>query len=157
VSSWSYDAASRVTANFLANGTQASYTYDNADRVLLLSNLTSSGTTLSSFNYTYSPVGNRSQVIEADGDVVSWTYDPTYQLTNEVRSGANSYNITYVYDAVGNRTLIVNNGARTTSTYNAANELATSQSSAGVTTNTYDGDGNLLTSLAPGSQTTTYI
>jgi RHS repeat-associated protein len=49
----------------------------------------------------------------------------------------------------------LNNGAPTTSTYNAANELVTSQASAGVTTNTYDGSGNLLTSLAPGIQWTT--
>ena len=47
--------------------------------------------------------------------------------------------------------LLLNNGAPTTSTYNAANELATSQTSAGVTTSTYDGDGNLLTSLGLGS------
>ncbi len=155
VSSWSYDAASRVTANLLANGTQASYTYDNANRLLLLANLTSGGTTLSSFNYTYNSVGDRTQVVEADGSVVSWSYDPTYQLTNEQRSGANAYNITYAYDGVGNRTLLLNGGAATTSTYNAANELATSQSSAGVTTFAYDGDGNLLTSQAPANQWTT--
>jgi RHS repeat-associated protein len=155
VSSWLYDAASRVTANLLANGTQASYTYDNANRILLLANLTSGGTTLSSFNYTYNPIGNRTQVVEADGDVVSWTYDPTYQLTNEQRSGANSYNISYTYDPVGNRTLMLKTGAPSTSTYNTANEMATIQSSAGVTTNTYDGDGNLLISLAPGNQWTT--
>ncbi|MFI5461267.1 MAG: RHS repeat-associated core domain-containing protein, partial [Isosphaerales bacterium] len=155
VTSWTYDAAGRVTANLLANGVQASSTYDNADRLLLLANLTSAGTTLSSFNYTYNSVGNRTQVVEASGDTVTWTYDPTYQLTNERRSGANSYNLTYAYDGVGNRTLMLNNGAPTTYTCNAANELATSQTSAGVTTSTYDGSGNLLTSLAPGNQLTT--
>jgi YD repeat-containing protein len=87
--------------------------------------------------------------------VVSWSYDPTYQLTNEKRSGPNNYNITYAYDAVGNRTLMVNGGASTTYAYNAANELATSQTSAGLTTYAFDGDGNMLTSLAPGNQLTT--
>ncbi len=86
VSSWTYDAASRVTANFLANGTQASYTYDGANHLLLLANLASGGTTLSSFNYTYNSVGNQTQAVEADGDVVTWSYDPAYQLTNEQRS-----------------------------------------------------------------------
>jgi RHS repeat-associated protein len=155
VSTWQYDAASRVTAILLANGTQASYTYDHADHLLLLANLTSGGTTLSSFNYTYNSIGNRTQVVEANSDVVSWTYDPTYQLTNEERSGANAYNITYVYDPVGNRTLLLNGGAATTSTYNAANELAASQTAAGTTTYAFDRTGNLLTSLAPGNQWTT--
>jgi RHS repeat-associated protein len=59
------------------------------------------------------------------------------------------------YDPVGNRTVLTNSGALTTNTYNAGNELVTSQASAGVTTSTYDGDGNLLTSLAPGNQLTT--
>jgi len=155
VTTWSYDAANRVTAQLLANGVRVSNTYDDADRLLLLANLTSTGTTLSSFNYAYNAAGNRSRVLEADGSVVSWNYDPTYQLTNEQRSGANSYNITYTYDAVGNRTVMVNNGVPTTYTYNAANELATNQGVAGVTTYTFDGCGNLLTSLAPGGQLTT--
>ncbi len=139
----------------MANGTLASNTYDNADQVLLLANLTSAGATLSSFNYAYNGVGNRTQVVEANGDVVTFGYDPTYQLTIERRSGANAYNNSYTYDPVGNRTLLLNNGAPTTSTYNAGNELATSQTSAGVTTSTYDGSGNLSTSLAPGNQRTT--
>jgi RHS repeat-associated protein len=155
VTSWVYDKASRVLAMQMANGTLASNTYDNANQLLLLANLTTSGTTLSSFNYTYNPVGNRTQVVEANGDVLTLSYDPTNQLTNEQRSGANSYNISYTYDPVGNRTVLTNSGALTTNTYNAGNELVTSQASAGVTTSTYDGDGNLLTSLAPGNQLTT--
>ena len=153
--SWSYDAASRVTQSLLANAVVVSNTYDAGNRLLLLANLSSSGTTLSSFNYTYNPVGNRTQVVEATGDVLTWSYDPTYQLTNERRSGANAYNITYAYDGVGNRTLLLNGGAATTSTYNAANELMTSQASAGVTSFAYDGNGNLLTTQAPGNQWTT--
>ena len=155
VTSWSYDNASRVTAQLLANGVRISNTYDNADRLLLLANLGAGGTTLSSFNYTYNPVSNRTEVIEVDGSVVTWSYDPTYQLTNEQRSGANAYNITYAYDAVGNRTLTVSSGARTTYTYNSANELATSQASAGITTYTFDSNGNSLTMIAPGNQLTT--
>ncbi len=97
VTSWSYDAASRITQQLLANGLMVSNVYDNADRQLLLANLGSGGTTLSSFAYAYSPSGNRTQVIDVDGSVVTWAYDPTHQLTNERRSGTNGYNITYVY------------------------------------------------------------
>ncbi len=153
--SWQYDAASRVTATLMANGTLASNTFDSADQVLLLANLTTGGTTLSSFNYKYNSVGNRTQVVEADGDVLTFSYDPTYQLINEARSGTNSYNISYTYDPVGSRTLSLNNGTPTTSTYNAGNELITCQTSMGVTTSTYDGGGNLLTCVAPGNEWTT--
>jgi RHS repeat-associated protein len=145
-----------VTAIQLANATRSSYSYDVGNNVLVLANITSTGTTLSSFIYSYNKANNRTQVVEVNGDVVSWTYDATYQLTNEHRSGANSYNITYSYDAVGNRLTLNSNGAITTSTYNAANELATSQTTSGVTTYSFDGSGNLLTSLAPGNQLTSY-
>jgi RHS repeat-associated protein len=153
--SFAYDANSRVTANFLANGVNASWSYDSAGQILLLANVNSTGTTLSNFNYTYNHVGNRTQVVEVDGSTVSWSYDPTYQLTNEQRSGANAYNITYSYDPVGNRLLLESSGAITTYAYNAANELATSQTSAGTTTYTFDGCGNQLITQAPGNQLTT--
>ena len=52
------------------------------------------------------------------------------------------------------RSLLIT-ACRTTNTYNAGNELATSQDSLGVTTSTFDGSGNLLTSQAPGNQSTT--
>ena len=139
-----------MTAQALANGVLVSNTYDNADRLLLLANLGAGGTTLSSFGYTYNPVNNRTKVVEVDGSVVTWSYDPTYQLTIEQRGGPNSYNISYAYDGVGNRTLMVNGGAATTYVYNSANELATSQTSAGITTYTFDADGNLLTAVASG-------
>ena len=139
----------------MANGTLASSTYDNADQLLILANRTTGGTTLSSFNYTYNAVGNRTRILEANGDVLTLSYDQTSQLINEMRSGADAYNISYSYDGVGNRTLLLNSGVATTSTYNAGNELVISQNSAGVTTNAYDGDGNLLTSLAPGNHLTT--
>ena len=144
VTSWSYDAASRVTRQLLANGVAVSNIYDNADRQLLLANLGSGGTTLSSFAYTYNPVGNRTQVVEVDGSVVTWSYDPTYQLTNEQRSGANElqYHVRLRRRRQSNARCS-DSGAPTTYTYNAANELATSQASAGVTTYTFDGDGNL--------------
>jgi hypothetical protein len=48
----------------MANGTLASNTYDNANQLLLVANLTTSGTTLSSFNYKYDPAGNRTQIVE---------------------------------------------------------------------------------------------
>jgi len=47
--------------NRLANGTRASYSYDAADQVLRLANVTSAATTISSFAYLYDPAGNRTR------------------------------------------------------------------------------------------------
>jgi len=152
---WSYDAASRVTSIQFANTTRASYLYDNANRLLRVANVSSPSTTLSGFSYALDSVGNRLRVVESTGYRVTWTYDNTYQLKNEQRSGSNSYNITYTYDSVGNRLVLINGGVRTTSTYNAANELTKSQATAGVTTTTYDANGNLLLSTNPSNQRTT--
>ena len=99
-----------------------------------MANLSSTSTTLSSFSYALDAVGNRLRVVESTGNRVTWSYDKTYQLKNEQRSGSNSYNITYTYDPVGNRLVVINGGVRTTSTYDAANELTKSQVVAGITT-----------------------
>jgi len=153
---WAYDAAGRVTSQLLANGTRASYTYDDADRIVVLANIRSSGTTISSFEYSYDAVGNRMGVVEANGDRVTWTYDNTYQLTRERRSGANACDITYTYDAAGNRLTKEESGVVTTYAYDAANELLTSEDGSGVTTYTYDAAGNLAASVNPSEEATTY-
>ena len=71
----------------------ASNTYDTADQLLLwrTSRLRDN---VFELQLRIEPSRNRTQVLEADGDVVT-SIDPTYQLTNEAE-GANSYNISYV-------------------------------------------------------------
>jgi len=81
-----------VVCEELGNGTRASYTYDDTNRIVVLANIRSSGTTISSFEYSYDGVGNRMGVVEANGDRVTWTYDSTYQLTRERRWGTNTCN-----------------------------------------------------------------
>jgi RHS repeat-associated protein len=151
---YQYDAVSRATTQILGNGAQARSTFDAAGNLTELRNVQSDGTVLSSFAYTCDAVGNRTQVVEANGDVVSWSYDNTYQLTNERRSGANAYNVTYTYDAVGNRTVKEDSGARTTYTYNAGNELVTEQSPTAPTSYTYDANGNTTVKNEAGTRTT---
>ena len=63
-----------------------------------LSNRTSGGAVLSSFDYSYDNVGNRTGLVEANGNRVTWSYDNTDQLTRERRSG-----IVGVGDVVGDQ------------------------------------------------------
>src|SRR5207244_536967 len=90
---WSYDNADRVLAERLANGVRASYTWNDADQLTRLVNITGAGTTISSFAYRVDSVGSRQGVTESDGTRVTWSYDKSYQLTHEQRSGTNSYHV----------------------------------------------------------------
>ena len=81
---------------------------------------------------------------------MTWTYDRTYQLTRERRSGANTFDVTHTYDPAGNRLTMVDGGAQTKYTYDAADQLTRSLSFGGgkigllsITTFAYDGSGNL--------------
>jgi RHS repeat-associated protein len=148
--------ASRVTVQKLANGARASYSYDDANQLLRLANLSSAGTTLSSFAYVYNAVGNRTRVVEGNGDRVTWSYDNAYQLTREVRSGAKGYAVTCTYDAAGNRLTRTDGGARTTYLLDAANQIRRAQAGAGITTYVFDACGNLATLVDPSSHRTSY-
>jgi RHS repeat-associated protein len=155
ITSFQYDNASRRTVQLLANGTRASYLYDNADQLKRLANIKSDGTTISSFDYALDGEGNRTRVLEANGDRVTWLYDKTNQLLREIRSGANSYAITHVFDIVGNQTLKIDSGARTTSTFDAANQIINQIDNTGRTTFTFDANGNQSVTLTPIATRTT--
>lgn len=66
--SYAYDDAGRRTLKKLAHGTRASYTHDAADNLTKLYNLKSDGSVISSFEYQCDSVGNRMNVLEANGD-----------------------------------------------------------------------------------------
>jgi RHS repeat-associated protein len=154
--SWSYDANGRLTLQRLSNLVRVSMAYDAADRLLRLANITSTGTTITSFRDTWDGAGNRLARTEADGTLVTWSYDATYQLTRERRSGANSYDTTYSYDAAGNRRVKLDNAVRTTYTCDAANQLTKYVDNTGTTTFTYDATGNQrLQIVSAGGGTTT--
>ncbi len=140
--SFVYDNAGRRTVKKLANGTSASFTYDAASNLTNLHNLKSDNSVISSFDYRYNEVNNRTAIGEANGDRITWTYDNASQLTSEHRSGANAYSNTFVYDPVGNRLVLNEDATRTTTVFDAANQIEYSQATAGRTTYTFDADGN---------------
>ena len=95
----------------------------------------------------YDAVGNRLSVLELDGSAVAYAYDPAYELTNEQRSGTTPYNTTFVYDGMGNRLVQNNTGVLTTSAFNPANELLSSQIT--VSSTFYQIDCGSGTAVAP--------
>ncbi len=61
--SYTYSAVNRLLTTSLPNGVTSTYTSDDAGRVLNITHATATDT-LSSFSYTYDPVGNRTQAVE---------------------------------------------------------------------------------------------
>ncbi|MEQ9586804.1 MAG: RHS repeat-associated core domain-containing protein, partial [Parvibaculaceae bacterium] len=155
--SFAYDEAGRRTLKKLANGTRASYTYDAASNLTNLHNLKSDNSVISSFDYRYNDINNRMAVGEANGDRVTWTYDNTSQVTSEHRSGAHAYRNTFVYDSVGNRLILNEDGNRTTTVFDAVNQIEHSEAAAGRTTYTFDADGNQQVVEQPDNYRTTNV
>jgi uncharacterized protein RhaS with RHS repeats len=87
---------------------------------------------------------------------VTWTYDDTYQLTRDRRSGVDAYDTTNIYDPAGNRLVKIADGARSTSTFDAANQLQTVVDATGTTSYTFDEDGNQQIVEEPNGDRSTY-
>src|SRR5208282_116309 len=105
-----------ITTNFYPNGQQTVFSYysiTNDDRLQQIQNLTPAGQNLSSFGYTYDPVGNITNWTEqADANtptVQVIQYDPVNELLNSTAfsntvAGALLKQYAYSYDLAGNRT-----------------------------------------------------
>jgi hypothetical protein len=117
----------------------------------------SDGNYVSRYDYAYDNTINKTRVIEANGDRVTWSYDNAYQLTRERRSGANAYDTTYSYDASQNRRVMIDSNARTTYTRDVANQLNWVQDATGRTTFAYDSNGNQTVQIVPALTRTTNV
>ncbi|WP_293313893.1 putative Ig domain-containing protein [Microcoleus sp. PH2017_08_TRC_O_A] len=99
-----YDAAGNLSRTELPNGVEEVRTYDELNRLKLLT-YQRNNVTLQSFDYTLDPVGHRKVVTEQNGRKVEYEYDDLYRLTQETITDSVNGNrtISYSYDAVGNR------------------------------------------------------
>lgn len=149
-----YDPVGRITTMAHGNGTIAETGYNAAGWVTAVRNLTSARAVISVYTYSYDNIGNRIQVLEATGDVVTWSYDEDYQLTEERRSGTNPYDIAYSYDGVGNRLTSFNGAVTITYSYDEADQLSYHYDPSTRTTYSYDANGNTTVINAAGSLTT---
>jgi RHS repeat-associated protein len=137
------NAAGQVTAVNYPNGTRTVVSYHASGRKARIEHQAPDHTILSSYDYTYDAIGNRTRVVEASGRQVDYTYDTESRLTAEVitpAAGGASRTIAYTYDALGNRLTRDDNGTLTTYTYDENCRLL----SDGVTTYTYDAAGRLI-------------
>jgi RHS repeat-associated protein len=157
VSRYGYDEVGNRKTLSYPNGVVATYAYDNLNRLTNLTNATGT-TVLSAFTYTLGPTGNRTQVVEANGRVVGYSYDDDYQLTVEAITDPGNQSplvLAYSYDSAGNRltkTQINPNGSQQVTTYHYDNNdrLNEEDATSGVTTYSYDNDGSTTQMSSPG-------
>ena len=105
---------------------------------------------MAQYEYTLGAAGERTKVKELDR-TVEYTYDALYRLTGEKITAADKTvtEYTYAYDKVSNRILKTENGAKTTYTYNALNQLVKEND----TVYKYDDAGNLVSTTSSGKST----
>jgi RHS repeat-associated protein len=151
VSSYSYDDAGNRGTVAYPNGTVASYTYDDLNRLTNLANKKSDTSVISSYGYTLGASGNRTNVIEQDGRTVGYNYDDLYRLTAEniIDPAHGNRSIGYLYDNVGNRQTKTDatpaSTATTSYTYDDNDRLlseSTVDSVTGTTSTAYGYDNN---------------
>ena len=120
VTTFQYDADSRLIRKNLANGTYTTYSYNNRGFLTGIYNYKSNGALIAYATYTYDAEGNRLSMTTPEG-TYTYTYDAIYRLTGEANPIGGNYS--YTYDAVGNRTSMTYNGITTNCTYDAGNKL----------------------------------
>ncbi len=96
-----YDANGQLTQMTDPNGLRTSYTYDARGRVKTITRTPLSGSAAIT-QYSYTPWGDVSQVIDPDGVVLDYQYDAAHDLRFIVDAAGNY--IHYTYDLKGNRT-----------------------------------------------------
>jgi RHS repeat-associated protein len=158
-----YDPLSREIRRIMTNGLVTGHVYDTVGNESLLQQTTAAGTMITGYTATYDAVGNRLTVLEVDGTVTTYAYDPTYQMTSEQRSGTVSIAVSYTYDPLGNpltsnmkysTTDVIHPETETSYEYNAANALILLTTNGVQTARTYDANGNLAQENANGSLAT---
>lgn len=144
---YEYDENGNRSAVRYANGIVITYKYDEVNRLISEKALDKQGGLVAQYEYTLGAAGERTNVKELDR-TVEYTYDALYRLTGEKITTADGTvtEYTYAYDNVSNRILKTENGANTTYTYNAINQLVKEND----TVYKYDDAGNLVSTTSSG-------
>ncbi len=122
---YTYDPGSRLLTAADADAA-LSYAYDALNRVVTaVTDPTAGAWPTSTVRYGYDRAGNRTVLAAPAANLSLMTrYDALNRLTNITQRGASQPIASFAYDALSRRTsLLLENGTRATSTYDAANRL----------------------------------
>jgi len=164
--SYGYDGSSaRLTSEIFPNGQLGARTYLDNSHDFDLQQITyhSGATPISAFTYGQDiPAGRIATWSQQAGaqtpSVYSFGYDAADQLLSGVitNAGVLTGSFAYGYDSLGNRLTESANGAATTASYNALNQINTTQNGSGSSrTNEWDAE-NRLVAVNVGNQRTEF-
>jgi RHS repeat-associated protein len=154
--SYTYDADGNLVQQVNVNGTVEEISYDAAGQVTEIVHKRRNGQVLGYLSYGYNQDGLVSDVVEGDGSVVTYNYDPLFRLISEQRVGSYAYSVSYEYDGAGNRLAKVWDGQRTDYVYDAADRLQFYVKPDGsVVAYDWDANGNMI-ARTEGNQTTEF-
>jgi RHS repeat-associated protein len=148
----SYDANGRLLQMTDPNGLRTSYTYDPRGRAKTITQTPTSGTA-ALWQYSYTPWGDVSQVIDADSVVLNYGYDAAHYLRTITDSAGNQ--IRYSYDLKGNRTQTYTYNPSSTlarqidTAYDLRNHVSSINAAGSITQQVYDAVGNLTRETDP--------
>jgi fibro-slime domain-containing protein/RHS repeat-associated protein len=143
ITSYDYDTRGNVTKVHHPNGLTTAKDYDDMSQLKSVKTTKANGDVIFQEAYMRDANGRRTKVTQLDGSIVEYDYDALARLKTETykdSGGAVTRQLSYTYDAVGNRLTLNDNGANTTYSYNASDQLT----SDGSSTYTYDSNGNTL-------------
>ena len=153
---YGYDNVGQVTSITTPDGTVLNYEYDGAQRLVAISN--SLGERM---EYTLDAAGNRTQdVIKSDTGTITKTLTQTYDELSRLLQviGANGQTTTYSYDVNGNVIALVDGNTNTTNqSYDALDRLVTENAPLNSNaTYSYDARGNVTSVTDPKGLITSY-
>jgi len=154
-----YDANGRLLQMTDPNGLRTRYTYDARGRAQTITRTPVSGSAAIT-QYSYTPWGDVSQVIDPDGVVLNYQYDAAQDLRFVVDAAGNY--IHYKYDLKGNRTggdTYDLSGVLTRSVgyaYDLRNRLSQINLAGDITQMVHDTVGNLTSETDPNNHGTTH-
>jgi RHS repeat-associated protein len=152
---FTYDPAGNLRS-INAHGKTTSYTYDNANRVVTVTD-----PSLRAEHYEFDKIGNQVKFTDRRGVVVRSTYDAVNRLTfagfGETSPGVYESSITYSYDSM-DRLAQVNDSITgiISRGYNTRNQLTSETSPQGTVSYTYDTGGRLASRTVAGQSASTY-
>ena len=157
LTSYAYDAASRIASIAYPSGAKATYARDAMGRIagVTMTPKTGSAQTVASA-IGYQPFGPVAGFTFGNGLIASRAFDLDYRLTNLAEGGIQ--NLTYGYNAANDVLTIadgVHSGSSQTLGYDALDRLTSATGAYGSLAYTYDLVGNRLTQQA-GATSTTY-